>query len=116
MIRDMNLQYAGSADVFGDPYAFAPNGVLGGQPPLFVLNSENDFLRASGEAYADALRGAGVDVTIVMEPGTSHGHLNGPDQPGPRAASSDLSDGCGTTPVDGDHPAPRRAHRRGCRP
>ena len=25
---------------------------------------------------------AGVDVTVVMEPGTRHGHVNEPDQPG----------------------------------
>ncbi len=82
VVREMNLQYAGAEAVLDDPYAFAPNGELGGQPPVFVLNSERDFLRASGQAYAEALRAAGVDVTVVMEPGTSHGHVNGPDAPG----------------------------------
>ena len=41
----MNLQYAGSEDLLGDPYAFAPNGDLGGQPPVFILNSDVDVLR-----------------------------------------------------------------------
>jgi len=81
-VREMNLQYAGSEGALGDPYAFAANGQLTGQPPVFILNSEADFLRASGEAYANALRSAGIEVTVETEPGTHHGHLNGPDQPG----------------------------------
>ncbi len=81
-VREFNLQYAGSEDVFGDPYAFAVNGPLAGQPPVYILNSEVDFLRASGEAYAEDLRTAGVDITVETEPGTHHGHVNGPDEPG----------------------------------
>jgi acetyl esterase len=81
MVRDMNLQYAGSEDLLGDPYAMPANGELGGQPPVLILNCDIDGLRASGEAYADALRAAGVDVTVEMEPGTHHGHLNEPDRP-----------------------------------
>jgi len=82
VVREMNLQYAGTEALLDDPYAFAPNGELGGQPPVFVLNSQSDVLRASGQAYAEGLRVAGVDVTVVMEPDTSHGHVNGPDMPG----------------------------------
>jgi len=82
IVREMNLQYAGSEGVLGDPYAFAANGNVTGQPPVFILNSEIDSLRASGEAYAEDLRFAGIEVTVVTEPGTRHGHLNGPDQPG----------------------------------
>ncbi len=82
MVREMNLQYAGSEEALDDPYAFAPNGDVGGQPPVFILNSDVDVLRASGEAYADALRAAGVDVTMAMEPDTGHGHVNEPDHPG----------------------------------
>ena len=81
-VREFNLQYAGSEDVFGDPYAFAVNGPLAGQPPVYILNSEIDFLRASGEAYGADLRTAGVDVTVETEPETHHGHVNGPDEPG----------------------------------
>jgi acetyl esterase len=89
--RAMNLQYAGSEAVFSDPYAFAPNGPLADQPPTYILNSEVDFLRASGEAYGVDLRNAGVDVTVETEPGTHHGHLNGPDEPGAFASIDRIS-------------------------
>ena len=39
------------------------------------------LLKLSGEAFADSLRAAGVDVTTVVEPGTTHGHLNRPEEP-----------------------------------
>jgi acetyl esterase len=79
--REFNMQYAGSEAVLRDPYAFAVNGPLEGQPPVYILNSEVDYLRASGEAYGEALRTAGVEVTVETEPGTYHGHLNRPDEP-----------------------------------
>jgi acetyl esterase/lipase len=82
ILRDICLQYAGSEEMLGDPYAFPANGELGGQPPVFILDSEADPLRASGEAYGDALRAAGVDVTVEFEPGTGHGHVNEPFTPG----------------------------------
>jgi len=78
VMRELCLQYAGSEDRFDDPYAFPANGDVLGQPPVFILNAEADPLRASGEAYAEALREAGVDVTVEFEPGTSHGHVNEP--------------------------------------
>jgi acetyl esterase len=90
-VREFNLQYAGSETAFRDPYAFAINGPLAGQPPVYILNSEIDFLRASGEAYGADLRAAGVDVTVEMEPGTHHGHLNGPDEPGAFASVDRLT-------------------------
>ncbi len=80
--RDMSRQYAGSDAALDDPYAFAANGDVSGQPPVLVLTSEADFLRASGEAYAAALVDAGVAVMLATEPGTVHGHVNGPDLPG----------------------------------
>jgi len=82
ILRQLCLQYAGSEEALQDPYAFPANGDLRGQPPVFILNAEADPLRASGEAYADALRAAGVDVTVELEPGTSHGHVNEPFTPG----------------------------------
>jgi acetyl esterase len=90
-VREFNLQYAGSESIFGDPYAFAANGPLAGQPPVYILNSELDFLRASGETYGEELRIEGVDVTIETEPGTHHGHLNGPDEPGAFASIDRLT-------------------------
>ena len=89
--RDMARQYAGSDAALDDPYAFAASGDVAGQPPVLVLDSETDFLRASGEAYAQALAAAGVAVTVVTEPGTSHGHVNGPDMPGALASIERLA-------------------------
>ena len=37
-VREFNLQYAGSESVLSDPYAFAANGPLAGQPPVYILN------------------------------------------------------------------------------
>lgn len=74
----INLQFAGAEDVLDDPYAFPGNGDVSGQPPVYILNSEADSLRSSGELYAEQLGTAGVDVTVEFEPGTQHGQLNEP--------------------------------------
>ncbi|MGW9112998.1 alpha/beta hydrolase fold domain-containing protein [Microbacterium sp. NPDC055683] len=55
---------------------------LRGFPPVVMVNSEVDELRVSGEAFARTLRSAGVDVEASLEPGTTHGHLNRPEEPG----------------------------------
>jgi acetyl esterase len=75
----INVQYAGTTEALADPYAFAANGDLANQPPIFILNAEADQLRASGEAYATALTDVGVNVEVLFEPGTGHGHLNEPN-------------------------------------
>jgi acetyl esterase/lipase len=80
-MRDINLNYAGSAAVFDDMYAYPGNGDVSGLPPVFVLNSEADSLRSSGERFAEQLSEAGVVVRVEYEPGTVHGHLNQPDDP-----------------------------------
>jgi acetyl esterase len=81
VMRDINLNYAGSEDLFDDVYAYPGNGEVTGLPPVFILNSEVDPLRASGERFGEQLSEAGVMVQVECEQGTCHGHLNDPDDP-----------------------------------
>jgi len=69
-----------TADVYAVPGLATPDQ-LAGFPPVLMVNSDADELRVSGEAFAATLRTAGVDVEIVREPGTQHGHLNRPEEP-----------------------------------
>jgi acetyl esterase/lipase len=80
-IRDCALHYVGDPSKLPDPYAFPANGDVSGVPPTFILTCQNDTLRSSGEAYADQLGSAGVDVTVHFEPGAAHGCLNEPFTP-----------------------------------
>ena len=77
----LHLNYVGTEELLEDPYAFPGLGDVGGLPPVYVLNSERDLLRASGEAFATALVAAEVEVAVEYEPGTDHGHLNDPALP-----------------------------------
>jgi acetyl esterase/lipase len=81
-VAGLNLHYVGQADLLANPYAFPGGHDLEGLPSTFILNSDNDGLRASGEAFASELAAAGVDVKVIREPGSSHGHINGPDNIG----------------------------------
>jgi acetyl esterase/lipase len=72
------LNYVGDERAFGDPYAFPANGDHTGMPATLIVNAEYDRLRASGEAFGAALGASGVDVQVVTEPGTAHGHINEP--------------------------------------
>ena len=82
VVVDLSENFVGDPRLFEDHYAFPANGDVSGQPPVFILNSETDTLRASGEAYATRMRDAGVAVRVEYEPGTLHGHLNDPSHPG----------------------------------
>ncbi|MBL6938239.1 MAG: alpha/beta hydrolase [Alphaproteobacteria bacterium] len=44
-----------------------------GSPPTYIHVGEWDVLRDESRAYADRLRDAGVDVTLVVAPQESHG-------------------------------------------
>ncbi|TFD91106.1 alpha/beta hydrolase [Cryobacterium lactosi] len=85
-VRAMNLNYVGDAATLDNPYAFPGGHDLAGLPPTFVLNSEHDSLRASGQAFAAELALAGGDVVVFCEPDTRHGHLNEPENPGAHAS------------------------------
>ncbi|MBN9605307.1 MAG: alpha/beta hydrolase fold domain-containing protein [Actinomycetales bacterium] len=75
-VRRMNANYLGHPGPADSPYAFPGGHDLAGLPPVRILNAEADTLRASGEAFGAELAAAGVDVEMVTEPGTEHGHLN----------------------------------------
>jgi acetyl esterase len=80
-VRTINVNYVGDPAGLDNPYAFPGGHDLAGLPPAFIVNSDHDSLRSSGEAFAAELASAGIDVAVVREPGTRHGHLNEPLNP-----------------------------------
>lgn len=88
-VRVMYENYLGApvdrADVYAVPGTASP-AELTRFPPTIMINGEVDELRVSGEAFAAALRTAGVDVDVSTEPGTRHGHLNRPELPAATAS------------------------------
>ncbi|WP_309127463.1 alpha/beta hydrolase fold domain-containing protein [Microbacterium sp.] len=55
---------------------------VAGFPATIMVNDDVDELRVSGELFASTLMAAGVPVALSTEPGTTHGHLNRPEEPG----------------------------------
>lgn len=69
-------QYVSSPDQMREPYAspfLAPS--LRHLPPALVLTTEYDPLRDEGEAYASALRAAGVDTKVHRYNGMIHAFM-----------------------------------------
>ncbi|MDQ0613999.1 acetyl esterase [Microbacterium sp. W4I4] len=81
-LEALALNYVGRSGLLSEAYAFAGGHDLVGLPPVLLVNSDSDSIRASGEAFAAELAAASVDIAVVNEPGTIHGHLSTPDHPG----------------------------------
>lgn len=64
------------ADIENPDLSPARAGSLADLPPAWVATCEFDPLRDDGEAYAEALRAAGVDVTAKRYDGAIHGSWN----------------------------------------
>lgn len=77
MVRRIALNYVGDPALMVPSYAFPGGMDLSGLPPTLVMDASNDRLRASGAAFADDLRSAGVEMHETMVKGT-HGFLGAP--------------------------------------
>lgn len=77
VLTPMVVNYLGEWTEDIPPYAFPGTSKdLTGYPPTFIDNAEFDDLRSSGQAFADQLRAADVEVEQRTSYGVTHGHLN----------------------------------------
>ncbi|BBH70189.1 esterase [Actinoplanes sp. OR16] len=91
-VSRMNLNYVRDPAALTQPYAFPGGHDLTGLPATFLLNADFDPLRASGQQYGAELAAAGVDLVLVREAGTRHGHLNEPDDPAAERSIDRMAD------------------------
>jgi acetyl esterase len=83
-------KYVGQTPDHNDPTMSPLKGSLAGLPPAVVATAEFDPLRDEGDAYAEALRAAGVEVDAQCYPGMVHGFFDmGVMSPGALAATED---------------------------
>ena len=76
MIRWFYTHYVGSERFVDEPYASPINAEdLSGLPPAQVITAEFDPLRDEGEAYAKALKSAGVETYYECVPSLTHAFL-----------------------------------------
>jgi acetyl esterase len=72
-LRSVARTYLASADDARQPYASPLRAEsLADLPPAVILTAEYDPLRGDGDAYAAALRRAGVDASAVRYQGVTH--------------------------------------------
>ena len=73
--------YVSSPEQMREPYASPLRAAsFGGLPTALILTAEFDPLRDEGEAYAQALRAAGVNVTLHRYDGLIHAFVKRVDQ------------------------------------
>jgi acetyl esterase/lipase len=71
-----NAAYCPDASDLTNPYAAQLHAKSHkGLPPAYIAVAQHDPLRDSGLAYADALKDAGVEVTVDNGEGLIHGYL-----------------------------------------
>jgi acetyl esterase len=90
-MRWFREHYLGGTTQWRDPRLSPLYGTHEGLPPAVIATAEFDPLRDEAEAYAEALRRAGVDVDAKRYAGMIHGFFDmGPLSAAAQAASDDV--------------------------